>query len=679
MTFLQPLILFAIPLIALPIVIHLVNQNRHRSISWAATMFLIQAQKMVTGMRKLKYWLILAARTLAMIGLVFALSRPMSGGWLGLTVGGAPDTTIVVLDRSVSMEQTDPVTGKSRRESAVTRLVDLIQTASTGTQLVLIDSATGQPIKVESPGDLIDLPETQATTTSADIPSLVQAAAEYLTTNQTGRADIWVCSDLQQSDWNPNGGRWDAVRELLKKRDGAKLYLLNYQPSNERNLSVSVSNVHRRETTAGAELVMDITVQRTGDIRQPETVPLAMVIDGARSTLDLKITGGQGIQSGHAISLDAESKRGWGRIELPADSNPADNVFDFVYAEPAVQNTVIVSDNETVAEYLRIAAATPSNPSLSYDATVLTSAQTVAIPWETAGLIVWQAPLPTGEVAERLQQFVASGRSVLFFPSEETDLPGDPSVFGCQWGNWIDAESSSESAVAEFSVSRWRVETDLLSNSQAGTPLPLGSLRVFRYRQLTGSSVAQLADLSDGGLLVARALDENGGERGAAWFCSTLPLESHSTLVRNGVVFYVMLQRSLAQGAAALGAARQMECNASLAAVVDDWQPLDEVSRNRLLSQRSIAPGLYRNKDDILLALNRPLSEDSMEVIDDAQLDRMLGDVGYTRIDDAAGNQASLASEIWRAFLCLMIFALLAEALLCVPEKTSPATSRMVA
>ncbi|MFN5897292.1 MAG: BatA domain-containing protein, partial [Planctomyces sp.] len=42
MTFLQSWILYAIPLTLLPIVIHLINQNRHKTVQWAATMFLLQ-------------------------------------------------------------------------------------------------------------------------------------------------------------------------------------------------------------------------------------------------------------------------------------------------------------------------------------------------------------------------------------------------------------------------------------------------------------------------------------------------------------------------------------------------------------------------------------------------------------------------------------------------------------
>ena len=43
MPFLQPLLLLALPLIALPVIIHLINQRRYQTIHWAAMMFLLAA------------------------------------------------------------------------------------------------------------------------------------------------------------------------------------------------------------------------------------------------------------------------------------------------------------------------------------------------------------------------------------------------------------------------------------------------------------------------------------------------------------------------------------------------------------------------------------------------------------------------------------------------------------
>ena len=105
MSFLQPWLLYGLPIIALPIIIHLINQRRFKTIQWAAMMFLLAAHRMARGYSRLRQWLILLFRTLAIAGLLFAISRPLASGWLGLAGGTRADTTIILLDRSPSMQQ----------------------------------------------------------------------------------------------------------------------------------------------------------------------------------------------------------------------------------------------------------------------------------------------------------------------------------------------------------------------------------------------------------------------------------------------------------------------------------------------------------------------------------------------------------------------------------------------
>ena len=80
MSFLQPFLLWALPLISLPIIIHLINQWRYQTKQWAAMMFLLQANRMNRGFAKIRQWLILAMRTLAILGLIVAISRPLASG-----------------------------------------------------------------------------------------------------------------------------------------------------------------------------------------------------------------------------------------------------------------------------------------------------------------------------------------------------------------------------------------------------------------------------------------------------------------------------------------------------------------------------------------------------------------------------------------------------------------------
>ena len=61
--------------------------------------------------------------------------------------------------------------------------------------------------------------------------------------------------------------------------------------------------------------------------------------------------------------------------------------------------------------------------------------------------------------------------------------------------------------------------------------------------------------------------------------------------------------------------------------------------------------------------------EDRSLVTPAATVDELFAELSYERIDDAVGDNSSLASEIWRLFLVAMVLALIAEALLCMPER----------
>ena len=60
-------------------------------VDWGAMMFLLAANRLSRGYARLRQWLIMAFRMLAIAGLIFAIARPLASGWLGLSAGGRPD------------------------------------------------------------------------------------------------------------------------------------------------------------------------------------------------------------------------------------------------------------------------------------------------------------------------------------------------------------------------------------------------------------------------------------------------------------------------------------------------------------------------------------------------------------------------------------------------------------
>ncbi len=65
MSFNSPWLLWALFAASVPIIIHLVNRWRHRSVPWAAMEFLLRAARETRGTKKLLHYLILALRVMA--------------------------------------------------------------------------------------------------------------------------------------------------------------------------------------------------------------------------------------------------------------------------------------------------------------------------------------------------------------------------------------------------------------------------------------------------------------------------------------------------------------------------------------------------------------------------------------------------------------------------------------
>jgi len=662
MSFLSPYLLFALPLAALPVIIHLIHLHRRRTVPWAATMFLLLAQKMNRGFSKLRQFLILAARVLAVLGLIFVMSRPLAGGWLGLT-GGAPDTVLVLLDRSASMEQQNLTTGISKRSAALTKMADGIEEMfGSNTKVVLIDSATNAPTEISNVKAMVDVPVTAATDSTADLPAMLQAALDYLTANSLGRTDIWIASDLRQSDWNATGGRWEALRAAFAKMEAVRFHVLAFPEVDEKNLSVSVENLTRRETADKAELMFDIRLRRANSEGGDAEVPMTLVINGARSSLSATLKETELLIQGHTISIDKALKRGWGRVELPADASASDNRFHFVFDVPVPPLSVIISDDSESSDPAKAALSAAGEGARKQEVKVLSATRASEIDWDRTGLIVWQAALPesTDVLAQQLLNHVAQGRSVLFMPP--SGAVNQANFMGLSWGEWRNLERKKEQSSA---VEWWRTSDGLLANARSGQVLPLGELEVSRYRQIIGEGVT-LARLADGESMLVQA-SSNGG--GLAAFLATTPSSAGSSLARDGVVWFAMLQRALVQGGKGLGNALQREAGVRALQADLTWSPVEDAGiLSSLLALRS---GIVTSGDRST-ALNRPLTEDAPLLLSDETLAELFQGLQFHRVDDSVDSGEDLANEVWRTFLLLMAAALLLEAFLCLPKRKAP-------
>jgi hypothetical protein len=519
----------------------------------------------------------------------------------------------------------------------------------------LIDSVSHDPIDLHVPEKLAQSISARGASATADLPGMLQAAHDYISNNHTGQTEIWICSDLRANDWNAESGRWQSLRDGFQEfKQSVRFHLLAYSAPSTANVAVRVTNVERRSTGDGAALFLSVTLRReSGEGKL--SIPLEFEIEGSRSELMVEMEGHEFELKNHRIDLSSDHAQGWGRVSIPADENPADNEFFFVFDQPPPRHTILIADDRDAARSLELAAASSPDPAVQCDVELLAPDKLAGTRWEEASLVLWQAPLPSAEIAALIQQYVARGGEVIFFPPQ---VPTSDSIFGVHWTSWT-------SPAEPIRVESWRGDQDLLARTQSGAALPVGELTVSRYCGLEGDAIS-LAKLYGGAPLLARVTTDQGG----AYFCATTASPADASLGADGVALYVAIQRALAAGTAELANTQQLAAGEVFPATKDSWQQLAG-SENTLSTEYPFHAGVY-SASQRTLAVNRDEAEDRAATLGDARVAELFRGLDFDRVDDQAGNMRSLAREVWRVFVGGIVAAMVIEAGLCLPRPNRP-------
>ena len=661
MSYLQPWMLWALPAVLLPVIIHLLNRLRYRTVHWAAMMFLLKANKAATRRAKIRQYLLLLFRALAILFLIWAMSRPIVGGWIGSAAGGAPEVVLVLLDRSASMEGRGPDREESKRQHALALLAQAAK-QSAGSRFVLIESALREPLELADTATLGSIQMAAATDTAADIPAMLRTALDYLLKNKPGGAEIWLASDLQASNWRPDASEWkDITARLagLPQETNIRILDLSSPPGANLGIAMKSADLRTRDPKAGkGQLLLGVEMKGGG---QQGTFPLLVTRDGAKSQLDVKLNAPVQRQTLKFDVPQIEPSGGWGKVELPADDTPSDNTAYFVHRPPVPVNTTVIAELPNTGKVLRFSAA-PDATRTDRTAEFLTPAKASSAKWKETALAVWQGAAPSEADAATLKQFVEGGGVLLLLP------PGGAGGAGLFGVSWTAAESNK---TEPFRVTAWDELDGPLSRTDAGASLPLARLAV-QQRQIpkTGEATAHVYGAFSDGQPFLTGWRAGSGQ---VFALASLPEEGWSTL-DEGFVILPLVQRLIAIGAGRLAPPAM--------AVAGEWKPGDgdeswgPVETDRRRDPRWNA-GVYRNGTR-LIALNRPESEDQPETVDPVRLPELLRGAKLTVMAGALDLKADrLMSEIWPAmilatmlFMCLEMLLATSKALL--PTKPKP-------
>jgi hypothetical protein len=287
MTMLNGILAFGAAAFAIPLIIHILNRSRFRTIEWGA-MHLLDSIVRVNHKRfRIEQLILLLVRCAIPAVLAFCLARPVLTGWRDLA-GNAPVSAVILLDTSYSMDASGPQ-GK-HFDLAVEQAVAVLKAMSRGSEVAVIQtggrptSIFGQPIF--DPSLMIEqLRQLKGGFGASQMPEALDLALVTLAGMSHVRRELIVISDFQVADWPADAAFANQIRKQVEDAHIAPaLTLLRVGETTPGNVSVEGLEFSRRAIGVGQQLLVRANLKNHGT-ETYEKARVTLLCDGVEQSV----------------------------------------------------------------------------------------------------------------------------------------------------------------------------------------------------------------------------------------------------------------------------------------------------------------------------------------------------------------------------------------------------------
>lgn len=672
MGFLFPLFLLAAATLAIPVIIHLFNLRRYKTVLFPHTRFLKDIQLRSRRQSQVRYKWLLALRMLLLAALVLAFAQPF---FRQEKQADTRSLQVLYIDNSASMSLKKGA--RTLLEIALDAARKQVQTAPANTKFILLTNdrpISYSPLSADKVlAGLNNIDISPATKNNIQQLAVIQSIFQ---SGQEHSADLYYYSDFQR---NAFASRPEA--SLLK---GTRLHAIALQEPTAGNIAIDTAFFTTSALQGGQTAQLVVRSSLKGKV--PAEVP----------ALQLNINGQ--VKSAATLSFDNKNTStdtlsftvndaGWQKLTLTInDAVRFDDTFR-IAARSAPGLSVLVLNEGMPNPYIQAAFRSYSGFRVMQD-----NVDNAPADWKDYNLVIFNGITHLSDAtAKHIGDALQTGQSILVFPGKTRDLAGLNNALkyaGDIRFNSLDTSSQSAASLQQGSD----LVKDLFEHVPDNVQLPVAS---WHYQVQSGLNANQQSILSfrngdaflakytpsKGSLyLSATTADPEGGNFPSSYFF--VPFLYQMAVQSSGGTIYALTSGAGQAAFVPVPGASDRNMVHVYGNGIDAIPPqkataggvsvfVDAAVQQPAFYQLATAGG-----DSITVALNASRAESQLDVWNMNLLGKEWTgkDATWQNVDEfsaAPGNNKGSAFPLWKVCIILALLLLAAETWLLIKGKTS--------
>mgnify|MGYP000388473172 CR=1 FL=1 len=512
MNFLNPLFLLGLLAVALPVIIHLINLQRPQKVAFSTLSFFNELRKSTIRRIRIKQYLLLALRTLAVLFLALALARPFLPPTIsGSASSGESRSVAILIDNSASMSRvgTDgPLIDQARD------IVDrIIRNGNTDDKFLIkttnITDATNAGF-VSSNRAINQLDDIISVNSGHYTADQFKEVYQQLKDAPGGQSVLYVVSDGQVSQLS------SLEKIELGDESGAKsisVQLIQLEEAKQQNVAVKSVSLESQLLSPGSPITLSVEVENTGDAAVANQFVSLQVEGEMTGQYETALEPGE--TKDFLFELVPEDV-GYlsGQILLEGDEVNFDNTRHFVVHIPRQRSILLVNNGQESSSFTSyiapaLEAARQTNARILFEEKQVDDIEQGA--WtDYDGLILNGLTSIPAYWHQGLSQYVQDGGGVLFFPSEQGEIESYNQFFSLfnagQFDNVIGEYGSFETITKMGELEEGHPILDGIFNKEENEEIRVDLPSLFyyyHYEPASNSNTLTLLEAANDDILLA--------------------------------------------------------------------------------------------------------------------------------------------------------------------------------